>query len=95
LKFLNENINDIKETQKLVEEQFQKAVNQPNGSLDYEEISKNLKTTTHSINRSFKQNPLGTDIFQKIEVERFDLSGTNSVDWYKNLQTYLWFKDVH
>jgi len=66
---LNENINDIRETQKLVEEQFQKAVNKPNGSLDYEEISKNLKTTTHAINRSFKQNPLGTDIFQKIEVE--------------------------
>jgi hypothetical protein len=33
-------------------------------------ITKNLKAATHSLNRAFKQNPLGGDIFEKIEADR-------------------------
>ena len=67
-KILNENINDIKQTQLDLENQLNDALNKTGNLKD---VTRNLKAATHSINRAFKQNPLGSDIFEKIESDRY------------------------
>jgi hypothetical protein len=66
----------------------------PNTGADLNNITKNLKAATHSLNRAFKQNPLGGDIFEKIESDRLFLENAltnligeaerNSFDSLKN-----------
>lgn len=70
-KFLEENINDIRETQKEMEGQFGQLVVQERPGSKLENATKNLKAATYGINRSFKQNPIGNDIFEKIEIDRY------------------------
>jgi hypothetical protein len=61
-------LNDIKETQKMMEDQFEQSLRGDHGGVG--KATKNLKAATHALNRTIKQNPLGNDIFQKIEMER-------------------------
>ena len=67
---MNDNINDIKETQRDMEDEFNQALNNSSPKTDLKNATKNLKAATHALNRSFKQNPFGSDIFQKIEADR-------------------------
>lgn len=70
---MEENINDIRETQKEMEAQFGQLVLHPNSdksATKLENATRNLKAATHAVNRSLKQNPLGNDVFQKIEIDR-------------------------
>lgn len=71
VKYLEENISDIRETQKEMEAQFGQLVLQSEkSSSKLESATRNLKAATHAINRSLKQNPFGGDVFEKIEVDR-------------------------
>lgn len=73
-KLLEENINDIKETQREMEAQFsQLVVQQERTGSKLETTRKNLKAATYGVNRAFKQNPIGGDIFEKIEIDRLFL----------------------
>ncbi len=93
-KILNENVNDIKQAQLELESKFDQAMANPNTGADLNNITKNLKAATHSLNRAFKQNPLGGDIFEKIESDRLFLENAltnligeaerNSFDSLKN-----------
>ena len=70
---LSENINDIRKTQQDVEAQFSQALSL---GENMKNVTKNLKVATHSLNRAFKQNPFGTDVFEKIEAERLFLESS-------------------
>lgn len=67
---LNQNLANLKEDQNAVEAEFQNALKNE-GNLG--NAGKNLKATTHAFQRSFKQNPIGNDIFEKIELDRLFL----------------------
>lgn len=68
---MEENLNDIRETQKEMEAQFgQLVLHSEKSHSKLENATRNLKAATHAINRSIKQNPLGSDVFEKIEVDR-------------------------
>ncbi len=63
-------MHDLKENQAQMEAKFGEALGQ-NVSVDkVEQVTRNLKAAAHAINRSLKQSPFGTDVFQKIEMER-------------------------
>jgi hypothetical protein len=77
---LNDNIADIQDNQSKVETEFGSLVQggpggpggpRTDGTL--KSTTSNLKTATHSLNRAFKQNPLGGDIFEKMESDRLFL----------------------
>jgi hypothetical protein len=61
-------LNDIRENQKMMEDQFEQSLGGDHSKVG--NATKNLKAATHALNRTMKQNPLGNDIFQKIEMER-------------------------
>jgi len=67
---LNQNLNNIKETQNEAESEFQNALAKKDGVGN---AGKNLKAATHAFQRSLKQNPLGNDVFEKIELDRMFL----------------------
>ncbi|CAF0822487.1 unnamed protein product, partial [Brachionus calyciflorus] len=62
---LESTINDIRTNQYDMEKKFALIANKDN--------IKNLKAATHGVNRTLNQDPLGRDIFEKIEVERLFL----------------------
>jgi hypothetical protein len=67
---LTDTLHDLKENQAQMEAKFGEALGQ-NVSVDkVEQVTRNLKAAAHAINRSLKQSPFGTDVFQKIEMER-------------------------
>ena len=71
---LNETLNDMKENQAQMEAKFGEAINQNSISANkIEQVTKNLKAAAHAISRSLKQSPFGTEVFQKIELERLFL----------------------
>ncbi len=68
---MNQNLNNIKQTQNEVENEFENALNKDSASdANLGNLGKNLKAATHAFNRSLKQNPIGNDIFEKIELDR-------------------------
>ena len=67
---MNQNLNNIKETQNEAESEFQSALAKKDGVGN---AGKNLKAATHAFQRSLKQNPLGNDVFEKIELDRMFL----------------------
>jgi hypothetical protein len=66
LKVLNQNLNELKESQSNREALFNQALDDPNADK-VSTATRNLKAATHGIERAMKQNPLGDDIFGKIE----------------------------
>ena len=52
----------------MMEDEFEQSVGRGHSGVG--NATKNLKAATHALNRTLKQNPLGNDIFQKIEMER-------------------------
>ena len=68
-KVLNQNLNEIKESQSNKEALFNQALEDPNADK-VSTATRNLKAATHGIERAMKQNPLGDDIFGKIELDR-------------------------
>ena len=85
-KLLNENINVLKETQREMENEFSQALNETGSKSDLKNATKNLKAATHALNRSFKQNPLGNDIFQKIEADRLFSESTIKISIENNIK---------
>lgn len=69
---MNQSLHEIKDTQNTFENQFSKALDDGD-SAKLSTATKNLKAATHTIERSMKQNPLGDDIFAKIELDRLFL----------------------
>ncbi len=67
---LNQSLNNIKESQAEAENEFQNSL-KTDGNR--EGAGKNLKAATHAFQRSLKQNPIGNDIFEKIEFDRLFL----------------------
>lgn len=64
----------MKDSQNDVEAQFSEALKNPDTTRDkVTNAGKNLKAATHGVERSMKQNPLGDDIFGKIELDRLFL----------------------
>ena len=68
-KVLNQNLNEIKESQTNKEALFNHALDDPNADK-VSTATRNLKAATYGIERAMKQNPLGDDIFAKIELDR-------------------------
>lgn len=68
---LHQSLNNIKESQNEAENDFQNALKIPDGNKS--NAGKNLKAATHAFQRSLKQNPIGGDIFEKIELDRLFL----------------------
>jgi hypothetical protein len=67
---LEQSLNNLKEEQNAAEADFLNALSNEG---DVEGAGKNLKANTHAFQRSFKQNPMGEDIFEKIELDRLFL----------------------
>ena len=71
MKLVNENVNDIINAQKDLEEKFDNLVSNRDsnrGSLGV--VTKNLKAATYGLHRNYKQNPLTGDNLEKIESDR-------------------------